>query len=277
MRKEFDYHGFLRDLPIASGDIVDVASDLLSVLLFCRQRNLSFCADGLLDALKELVGENGTVLIRSFSWDFCHGVPFDIRNSPSRTGSLGNRAAARPDFIRTRHPIYSWWVWGKHQEALCSMDACGAFGKGGVFDYLYQNSGKQVGIGRIGSTALSQLHYAEVEMKVPYRREKYFSENYTDENGHTEPRTYSMHVRPFNINVTYENIEGEQTLNYMRDQGILVESLYEDTLPCLVFHLKEATDFFKRDFAENQGKRLVSVEGVPGIVNEDVDWARAVY
>lgn len=275
--KEFDYHDFLQGAPVMPGDIIDVASDLLSILLFCRKRKLAFHAERLLDALQELVGADGTVMIRAFNWDFCHGIPFDIRNSPSRVGSLGNYASARGDFSRTRHPIYSWWVWGKHKDAICEIDEPSAFAEGGVFGFLYRRRGKQVGLGNLPNAALTQLHYAEAAARAPYRREKAFCGDYIDERGKSEKRTYSMHVRPLNMDVTSEELDGKETQDEMRAMGIRTDQVYQQELLCTVFDLKEATDFIKTDILSNDGKKVVRINQHRGITASAIQWEQAEY
>ena len=91
-RKELDYMDFLQGVGVEKGDIIDVSSDMANVLLYCRRIGVRLVPDHLIDSLQELVGPEGTVMIRTFTWDFCHGEPFDIRTSPSRVGALGNAA-----------------------------------------------------------------------------------------------------------------------------------------------------------------------------------------
>ena len=138
-RKELDYMDFLQGVGVEKGDIIDVSSDMANVLLYCRRIGARLVPDHLIDSLQELVGPEGTVMIRTFTWDFCHGEPFDIRTSPSRVGALGNAAMKRADFKRTRHPIYSWMVWGKRADELLQMDQPSAFGPGSVFDFFLLN------------------------------------------------------------------------------------------------------------------------------------------
>ena len=89
---ELDYTDLISHVGIEKGDTVDVASDLVSIIMFCRKRKIGFDADKLIDALKDLVSGEGTVMIRMFNWDFCRGTDFDIRKTPSRVGALGNVA-----------------------------------------------------------------------------------------------------------------------------------------------------------------------------------------
>lgn len=98
---------------IQKGDVVYVVSDILELAKNARENGERFDRDVFLDSLKEAVGENGTLLIPTFNWDFCRGIPFDYVKTPGKTGALGNAALKRSDFKRTRHPIYSFAVWEK--------------------------------------------------------------------------------------------------------------------------------------------------------------------
>ena len=110
------YLNFIYESGIKKGDILDVSSDLKEIILFCRKYKEKFSPDAIIEALKDMVSNEGTILIRAFNWDFCHDLPFDIKNTPSRVGALGNIALKRSDFIRSQHPLYSFCVWGKYQK-----------------------------------------------------------------------------------------------------------------------------------------------------------------
>lgn len=143
----------------------------------------------------QTVGENGTILIRTFNWDFCHGGTFDIKRTPSQVGSLGNIALKRKDFRRTQHPLYSWMVWGKCTDELCELNSNSSFGENSVFDFLYKKNVKLLCIGNTSVSSFTQTHYAEAVVKVPYRFEKNFKSKYIDLEGRKSIREYSMFVR----------------------------------------------------------------------------------
>ena len=90
--------------------------------------------DAILDRLQEWAGD-GTLLIPTYNYDFCNGVPFDPASSRCQVGALGNAALRRGDFRRTRHPIYSFAAWGKHQEMLCNLPGVDSFGIDSPFAY----------------------------------------------------------------------------------------------------------------------------------------------
>ena len=265
-RKELDYMDFLQGVGVEKGDIIDVSSDMANVLLYCRRIGARLVPDHLIDSLQELVGPEGTVMIRTFTWDFCHGEPFDIRTSPSRVGALGNVAMKRADFKRTGHPIYSWMVWGKRAGELLQMDQPNAFGPGSVFDFLDINHAKQLTLGNTSSDSTTQMHHVEAACKVPYRFDKPFTGEYTDYSGNTCLKTYSMHVRPLNLKVTNTEVDRDERGKELEKRGIMkVKHLDEMTLVSTIL-LHELTEFLTEDMYQNEGKFTVSINDLPGYV-----------
>lgn len=269
--EEFKYSDFLSGIGIEKGDILDVASDMMSILMYCRRKKLRFQPDHMLDALKEAVGEDGTVMIRTFNWDFCHGTAFDILHSPSRSGALGDVAIKRTDFMRTQHPIYSWMVWGKYKDELCNMTNTSAFGLGTPFDFLDKKRGKQLVLGNLTTTAATQIHHCEAMAEVPYRLDKIFEGEYIDRDGNSSLRKYSMHVRPLNLSVSNYVTETEAFGEMLKEKGIYRYKMYEGKVECSAFLVHEMTECLITDLKED-GKWVVSINDCPGYKAADVDF-----
>ena len=123
------YYNIIKCAGIKEGDTLDVASDFASIYFYFKKHNEKFDANVLIDTIYDAVGEKGTILIRTFNWDFCHNVAFDINTTPSQVGELGNICLKRNDYKRTKHPIYSWMVKGRYQDELCSMNNKKSFGE----------------------------------------------------------------------------------------------------------------------------------------------------
>ncbi len=274
---ELKYTDLYRGMDIHEGDVIDVASDLAGIMLYCKKKGLEFNADHLIDSLKETVGENGTVLIRTFNWDFCKGISFDIKRSVSRVGALGNVALRRDDFVRTAHPIYSWMVWGKLTDELIRYDNKSAFGKDTPFDLLYMYNAKQLSLGNIDGDSCTQLHHSEALCEVPYRFDKSYTGEYTDRDGHTDVRTYSMHVRPYNLKVAVHTFHEGDDYRLVESLGIAKKMMYDDTLRCLVFDLHGMQDFIVDDIKNNNGKRMVFIDGKPGIMHPEIDYSKMEF
>lgn len=239
------YEGYVRAGKIKKGDIVDVASDLLSLMIYFRKNKMKFDADQLINSLQEAVGPDGTILIRCFNWDFCHDVPFDIKHTPSRVGSLGNFALKRDDFRRTRHPLYSWCVWGKYQDKLVEMDPVDSFGDDSIFAFLEDHDAWLLRIGDTSVSCLTSLHRSEQRAGIALRFIKNFTGDYINEYGKCETRTYSMFVRnlDYNIRVREEIMNqrmiDKEALEVYEFQGlplskirlkVVDEAIYEDIL-----------------------------------------------
>lgn len=221
------YEALLEKAQVKRGDIIDVASDLLSVMLRFRERREAFDANRLLDALKEAVGEEGTVLIRTFNWDFCRGVPFHYKKTPSRVGSLGNTALKRPDFKRTRHALYSWCVWGREQEFLTEIDPVDSFGDDSIFAFLEDHHANLIRIGDIKSSSITNFHRAEQQAGLPVRFIKSFTGMYTGSDDVCREKTYSMFVRK--LEYTIRECK-EATDEIMLRRGVMLRYCHEGVL-----------------------------------------------
>lgn len=258
---EFEYLNFLEDCGVGKGDIVDVASDIRSMMIVARQNHWKFDINHLIDALMELVGKEGTLLIRCFNWDFCHGKGFDIRTSPSRVGSLGNYALKRSEFVRTKNPMYSWMVWGKYANDLAAMDNKQAFGKDSPWDFLYNNNGKLFVIGKAEQTGFTYIHHIEERENMPYRFSKIFSGNYTDSNGYTTLKEYSMYVRYLDYDM-YEDLFPELIDELYMKGSVSKKEFYG--LPLWSTVIKDADKLVRDDLVNNLGKRTCIINGQKG-------------
>ena len=114
---------------------------------------------------------------------------------------MGQVAMKRPDFKRTKHPIYSFAVCGKDQELLCNMNNITSFGPDSPFAYLEKVKARNIIIDVPYNHCFTFMHYIEQKTGVSYRYEKTFSVDYTDEKGVKNLRSYSMYVRDLDMDV----------------------------------------------------------------------------
>ena len=258
---EFPYADFFDGCGIKKGDIVDVAADIRSLMLTARKEHWIFDGQHLIDALKDLVGHEGTLMLRVFNWDFCHGEGFDMRTSPSRVGSLGNFALKRDDFIRTKHPLYSWMVWGKYAQELAAMNNKAAFGKKSPWEFVYDNDGLLLNFGRTEVTGFTYAHYIEEGENMPYRFSKNFKGEYTDASGNKTVREYSMYVRYLDYDI-YTDLYPE-VLEELYQKGAVTKKTFRD-LPLWSVKLREAIDYVRDDLKHNTGKKTCVLNGLKG-------------
>lgn len=197
-----------RDIPaqlahIQPGGVVYLVSDIMQLVFACKKGGEKFDANAFLDALLQRLGPEGTLMVPAFNWDFCKGVPFDVRTAKSRVGVLGDIAAQRPDFVRTCHPLYSFAVWGKHAQALNSAPVKTCFGADSPFAFMHAHDAQALVVGLSPTAGTTFVHYVEQCMHVPFRYEKEFAGLCTDARGETRDTNVSMLVRDLEVDAQY--------------------------------------------------------------------------
>jgi aminoglycoside 3-N-acetyltransferase len=162
---------------LQKGEIVLVTSDLTALMLLTRDYEEPIMPDILIDYLQMAVGNDGTLLFPTYNWDYCKGITFNYNSTRCKTGALGVAALKRSDFIRTRHPIYSFAVWGKDSKKLYEMDNISSFGSDSPFAYLHENNAKNIIIDVSYQNCFTFAHYVEecCMEYVPYRYLKTFN------------------------------------------------------------------------------------------------------
>ena len=116
-REKINYKDVITSLEINTGETIFFTSNLTFLAYDAAISKEEFDENFILDTLIEKIGPKGTLILPVYNWDFCLGVPFDYKNTQSKTGHLGNQALKREDFKRTKNPIYSYAVWGKDKES----------------------------------------------------------------------------------------------------------------------------------------------------------------
>jgi aminoglycoside 3-N-acetyltransferase len=181
-------------LGVSKGDHLCVHTDLLHFgIPLCNWAEIEGprFAGVFIDALTEAIGKTGSLLTPTFTYSFCKGEVFDLRNSPSRVGALTEYFRKLPGTERTRDPIFSFALRGDC-DYLDISNSC--FGADSVFDKLYRNGAKIVHLGcGVGST--TYMHYVERKFGVPYRYNKIFKGTVVDNNGIEREESFEYFVR----------------------------------------------------------------------------------
>lgn len=188
-------------LDIKKGDRIFISSDIRQILMHCLKEKDDRDVNVFIDSLQKKVGREGTILFPVYNWDFCKGITFDYYKTYGKTGALGKAALKRNDFKRTKHPIYSFAVWGADQEFLCNMNNIDAFGEDSPFQYMVDKKVKNIIIDLTYKKCFTFVHYVEEKIGVSYRYIKNFTADYIDEKKIKSKRTYSMFVRDLELNV----------------------------------------------------------------------------
>lgn len=245
---------------IKEGDIVYVISDVLELAKISRMHGEKFDAQQFLDTIMKKVGIEGTILIPTFNWDFCEGKKFDYKNTPGKTGALGNAALKNTKFKRTCHPVYSFAVWGHKQGEISLIDVEDSFGKGTIFDYLYRNKAKSLVIGLNALEGLTMVHYVEQIVGVPYRYFKEFEGKYIDGNGIEQKKKMQMYVRDLSIDPE----EDMEHLSQILEDLKISNTRMINGIPFRVVLLEQACQIVKIDVELNGSKNLYQFKNIRG-------------
>ena len=244
-------------LKIEKGDIVLLTSDITDLFLQCQDNGEFLDVNILLDHFQEAIGEEGTLLIPTYNWGFCQGRPFDYKKTPSKTGAIGNAALRRNDFIRTKHPIYSFAVWGKDADKLVAMENIESFGADSPFAYLEQVNAKNVFIGASLRNSFTYIHYIEQKLGAKYRYSKMFKSHYIDQNKVDTIKEYAMYVRDLDLGVVCAPDPFVDTLyaNHIVQHGLI------NGVPFEVIRFSDVTPFIQDDILHNNSKNLCRYYG----------------
>lgn len=239
---------------LKKGDTVMVSSDLTMLLWMSRKSQDPVSPDTILNGIMSRIGEEGTLLIPTYNWDFCEGKGFDYYYTRCKTGTLGTAALSRSDFIRTKHPIYSFAVSGRDARQLFQMDNISSFGSNSPFAYLHHKNAINVLIDVDYKNSFTFTHYAEEQtgLPVPYRFLKSFTGYYTDENGITMEKTYTMLVRSYELKTSVTiNPMGE----ILEAEGIAKKYYYHER-PIRILRMGEAYPYLVKDITENRSRNI---------------------
>lgn len=245
-------------LRIKKGDRIYVTSDVKGLLYDLMHHEDETDLNILIDAIIDIIGPEGTLVFPTFNWSFCGGTAFDYYKTPAKTGSLCKIAMARDDFKRTKHPIYSFCVWGKDRDILCAMENKSSFGNDSPFAFMVENGYRNLFIDKDLQHSFVFVHYVEQSVgHLHYRYLKDFTADYTDENGITSRRTYDMNVRDLDMDV--ENViyafEDEFT-----QKGIM-QRFYINEIEYKIIELKEMYPIVAEDVRHNRSRRICSYIG----------------
>jgi aminoglycoside 3-N-acetyltransferase len=185
---------------VCEGDLLLIHSSFSPIKMFFESPMV------FLEEVLNYLGPEGTLLIPTFnftSWTGSHY--FDILETPSEMGIVTEIARIRKDGRRTKHPIYSFMVFGKLQKEFMACDDQEAFGNNSIFALFHKLNGHIMSVALNFNSSFSLQHYVEIKAGITYRRIKEFSGIYIDTDRTPRLKSYSMFVRAqsnFITNVT---------------------------------------------------------------------------
>lgn len=136
--------------------------------------------DLVLGALRDAVGDRGTIVVPTYSFSFCRQEPFSVDETPTAGGLWGTSVEfleyfrRLPGAARSRDPIHSVAALGPEAQRLVANVPPTCFGADSVHARLRRVGGKICTIG-VGLDEATFLHHVEEEVGVPFRFRKLFT------------------------------------------------------------------------------------------------------
>ncbi|MCE5323962.1 AAC(3) family N-acetyltransferase [bacterium] len=149
----------LQKIRLSTGDVVVVHSSLSSF------GNVDGGADTVIDALLDVIGEQGTLVVPTYTY----GLDiFDPQTSTSLCGAITEAVRMHPNALRSLHPTHSIAAIG----ALADMITTGhekvhSFARGSALFNALQSRAKVLLLG-VSHTSNSMIHVAEEIANLPY-------------------------------------------------------------------------------------------------------------
>lgn len=200
----------LEDMGLSEGDCVMVHASLSSF------GEADGGADTVIDALVEIVGESGTVLMPAMSGD----TPFNAETSPSGVGLVTEVFRKRDDTIRSLHPTHSIAGKGPLVKELIEghIDQPTALGPESPWGRMAARDDSYILLLGVDQDRNTLLHCAEEAVDAPYLNT--IEREYIDENGERKTKQLERYPGPhrdfIGLDPLFE-MSGEMKINRIGD------------------------------------------------------------
>jgi aminoglycoside N3'-acetyltransferase len=192
------------------------------------------------------VGNNGTVVISAFSFDFSNSGYFSPIKCTPDTGSFAKIIAKYHSNLRTLGPIYSFFVFG-HLFKVMFGPMPAATGPQSVFRILVENRFTLLSVGHHSASAFTVSHHFEESAGVPYRFSKSFVGVIESPQGEIIPWDSTMYVRQNNCVFSGLTVEGHERLVEDGVAKVLSSRLGNDPIASFSIRLAEAAEPIESD------------------------------
>jgi len=143
-------------------------------------------------AIFEVIGDDGTLTVPTYSYSFCRGEIFDKDRTPGMCGFFSEMVRKDTLALRSDDPNFSTAAIGKKSGYLVKDVGEHPFGADSFLARFVDTGGKICNINL--NSASSVIHYAEKLFNVPYRHDKEFRGKIAD-CGKLKDRTAYYFVR----------------------------------------------------------------------------------
>jgi aminoglycoside 3-N-acetyltransferase len=181
---------------LEKGDLALIHSSLKKLLFKLKSEfGIMVTPKDIYDSLLTTLGEEGTLVLPLYNFDFPRKAYFNFNETPSQMGALTEIGRKDGKSLRTGHPIYSFAAIGKLSNEFKGIDNKSGYGADSPFAKLKKLNGKIAVIGLTDQNSMTSYHFVEEQNLVDYRYHKDFAGKYVDGNGNESEKIYSLYVR----------------------------------------------------------------------------------
>jgi len=148
---------------IQKGDTLELKIDTMRFGKIAAGIKKSEFLDGIFDIFYKLVGEEGNIVIPTFSYSWGMDSSekiFDVQNTPGKVGIFPEYFRKRKDILRTLDPMFSFVIWGKDKKLLSQNKCKNTFGKNSLYNKIHQMNAKLISFGLVKYDP-TFIHYVE--------------------------------------------------------------------------------------------------------------------
>ena len=163
----------LKEIGLKEADSIFIHSNLG---FFGRLQNIDSSGDYckiFKDAIFDVIGKNGTLVVPTFTYSFCNNENFDLQNSPSICGMFTEWIRTNTKCIRSEDANYSIAAIGAKDDFFTKNPPSHSFGENSFWERFMIENGKFCNFNF--DPASTFVHYVEKSLQVPYRFDKEFS------------------------------------------------------------------------------------------------------
>lgn len=161
----------LKLIGLSKGDNIFCHSRL-SLFSFINQKNINSFCQVFFKAFLNVIGNEGTIVVPTFSYSFSNNNTYDPKNTPSNCGVFSEYLRSKKDFTTYPDPNVSVSIYGKNAKWLSRYENKNAYGRNSFFDKFDKLNGKILNIS-LGPTS-TFIHYYERQYGIDYRYDKKF-------------------------------------------------------------------------------------------------------
>lgn len=196
-----------------------------------------------IDAIRSILTDEGTLIVPTFNYDFCDGKPFDIKKTPSKMGIISELVRTDSNSKRTFNPVFSFAVLGKHRDYLASLRSEHSFGPNSIFAKLRELDAKIMIIGLTYNESMTFFHHVEEIHGCDYRYFKEFKGSITNYDDVKQEGKIVLFVRDIERGV--QNAVDKMGL-IMEQEGIVKSAIIGES----EIKIMSANDVYKRTIEE---------------------------